>query len=327
MKSSAQVHEEVTGAPGEAPEHGLLGAFFATWRFPVFALTILFGLMLFLVGVLLVPQSAGVLGAFANDFRIWCFGSDPTSGGVEWIYVWASVMPPFMLGGILTFVWWETLSDVFRRRPRELYLCSGSAITGVALMATLLVGMDRAPGSDNVPFPAERLRTEYRAPQFSLTNFDGETVSLKGFDGKVVLLTAVYASCGYTCPMIMAETRKVVAGLTDDELSNLRIIAITLDPERDSPERLAEMARAQKLPTPLYSLLSGKPDEVNGLLDKLQVARTRNAETGEIDHANLFFVVDSEGRIAYRLSLSDKNQHWLLSAVRVLIEEARASDA
>jgi cytochrome oxidase Cu insertion factor (SCO1/SenC/PrrC family) len=63
------------------------------------------------------------------------------------------------------------------------------------------------------------------------------------------------------------------------------------------------------------------PAEVNALLDKLNVARMRDEETGQIMHSNLFFLVDRQGRIAYSLSLSQTEQSWLSSALRVLLQE------
>jgi cytochrome oxidase Cu insertion factor (SCO1/SenC/PrrC family) len=60
---------------------------------------------------------------------------------------------------------------------------------------------------------------------------------------------------------------------------------------------------------------------MNALLDKLSVARTRDEKSGQIMHSNLFFLLDREGRIAYRLSLSQKESSWLISALRVLLAE------
>ena len=53
----------------------------------------------------------------------------------------------------------------------------------------------------------------------------------------------------------------------------------------------------------------------------MQVARKRDPETGVIDHANLFLLIDREGRLAYRLGLGERQQRWLTSALRVLLDE------
>jgi protein SCO1 len=51
------------------------------------------------------------------------------------------------------------------------------------------------------------------------------------------------------------------------------------------------------------------------------IERVRNAETGLIDHANLFLVIDRQGRVAYRFTLGDRQEQWLVSALRLLLAE------
>jgi len=64
---------------------------------------------------------------------------------------------------------------------------------------------------------------------------------------------------------------------------------------------------------------------VEGVLDAMQIARQRDPETGVISHANLFLLVDREGRLAYRLGLGERQQRWLTSALRVLLNEPGSS--
>ena len=43
-------------------------------------------------------------------------------------------------------------------------------------------------------------------------------------------------------------------------------------------------------------------------LDRMQMARDRDPETGVINHANLFLLIDRDGRLAYRLGLGERQQ-------------------
>ena len=67
--------------------------FLSGGAFPVFAISLLACWEAFLIGVLLVPPSPSPLGAFAEDFRIWCFGYDPATGRTEWAYVMSMLVP------------------------------------------------------------------------------------------------------------------------------------------------------------------------------------------------------------------------------------------
>jgi cytochrome oxidase Cu insertion factor (SCO1/SenC/PrrC family) len=292
--------------------------------FPAFALSLLVCWVVFLIAMLLAPSSASGLGAFAEDFRVWCFGYDPATGRTEVAYVMAMIVPQFMIGAFIVFFWWEPLREV-SKKPRIVARYLGAAALLVAGSAAgFTLSADRAPKGE-LPFPAEELRTAYEAPQFALTNQLRETVSLAEFQGNVVILTAVYASCPHTCPVILSQTKAAIAELSPEEREDLRVIAVTMDPENDSPDVLGELAKNHGMPSTLYHLVTGDPADVEPLLDRMQIARQRDPETGIISHANLFLLIDREGRIAYRLGLGDRQQRWLTSALRVLLREETAS--
>jgi protein SCO1/2 len=299
-------------------------AFLTGSGFPVFALTLLCSWEIFLATVLLMPTRAGGFGAFAEEFRVWCFGYDPATGRTEWAYVMAMMLPQLLMGTFIALFWWEPLRSALKR-PRVFAL-------QVAVAASLVVGASvgfafsgGSAATGEMPFPAEALRTAYRAPDLALTNQLGEPVDLATLQGKVVVLTAVYASCGHTCPLLLTQAKAAVAELTPEEREDLRLLAVTLDPENDSQEVLGQLAQNFGLQAPLYQLLTGPPPEVESVLDRMQVARQRDPATGVIDHANLFLLIDRDGRLAYRLGLGERQQRWLVSALRVLLDERDAA--
>jgi cytochrome oxidase Cu insertion factor (SCO1/SenC/PrrC family) len=83
------------------------------------------------------------------------------------------------------------------------------------------------------------------------------------------------------------------------------------------------MAQNYGMTPPQWRMLVGAPDVVEPVLDRLGLERRRNDETGVIDHANLFLLVDPNGRIAYRLTLGDRQEHWLTTALEHLAREAQ----
>jgi protein SCO1/2 len=291
---------------------------------PAFALCLLFFYELLLVGLLFTPPAATGFGAFAEEFRVWCFGYDPATGSTEWAYVMAMTLPQLMLGAVLALMWWEPLRAVIAR-PR---VFARYAVVALAVVAATGGGLARAwatPGTGELPFPAEALRTTYPAPEFALTNQAGERVDLAELRGNVVMLTAMYASCGHTCPLMLAQSKRAVGELTQAERDELRVVAVTLDPQRDSVEVLDHLSRQQDLPAPLYNLLTGEVAEVERVLDEMDVTRRRDPETGIIDHANLFLLIDRDGRVAYRLGLGPRQERWLTAALRVLLGEPVSS--
>lgn len=295
----------------------------ASWRF---AAGLLFTVLLLKAGLLLlllVPAQAGTLGAFAEDFRTWCFGYDPATGGYEeWASLALIVWEPVVLGAIVLAVWWRPLKEAWAVSRRQFLRPFGVALVLVSGLAgcMTLMGPD-APADSELPFPAEALRTEYPAPSFLLTNQAGEEISVEALRGKVVLLTAVYASCGHTCPQILNQTKAALAELDEEELADLRVVGVTLDPGNDSQEVLARLADLHGFSTPLYNLVTGEPAAVERALDDMDISRSRDPETGIIEHANLFLLVDRQGRVAYRFTLGDRQQQWLVKALKILLAE------
>lgn len=300
---------------------------FSTWRFPVFTIATLGLTVLFMVVMLLWPASAGPLGSFAEDFKVWCFGYDPVTGELEWGYVFIFVLQPTVLALVIGGVWYGTVREALRQ-PRQ---TAPWALAGALFFAATVGAMvalqpaEAAPESGELPFPAEALRTEIPVQDFALTNQDGQTVALSELRGKVVMITAVYATCGDTCPRIFAQSRAAVAELAPAELADLRVLAITLDPERDTPEKLVSMAAAQKVASPVWNMLSGDPARVKTTLELLGFTWSRDEKTGVISHPNLFLLVDRQGRLAYRFTLGAQQQRWLVSGLKALLGEASAT--
>lgn len=298
----------------------------ATWGFlagagfPVFALVLLALLGIGMTAMLVLPSSATGLGAFADDFRRWCFGWDPETGRYDVMLVISMLTPPWLLAAVIAVVWWEPLQQGLARPARLVGPASSASLLVAGVVASFAWLAPAAPAGD-LPFPERELRTSHPAPALRLTNQGGEPVDLAALRGKVVVLTAVYASCPHTCPVILTQARNAIAELPAAQREDLRVVAVTLDPAHDSPEVLAELAGMHTLEQPLYQLVTGPPPEVERILDQMEVARVRNPETGVIDHANLFLLLDRAGRVAYRFTIGEQQQRWLTAALRVLLEE------
>jgi protein SCO1/2 len=294
--------------------------FFGGAAFPVFTLAVLLLYEACLVALTLVPAADTGLGAFAADFRVWCLAVDPATGRTNWGYAIGMMSPPLLVAGPVAWLWWRPLTAI-ASRPRAVLapLLAGAAIvcSGAAAAAALAP----QPIRGELPFPAEALRTSYAAPPLRLTDQTGATVDLAGLQGQVVLLTAMYTSCVHTCPLVMAQAKAVVASLTPEERGRLRVVVVTLDPQNDTQPVLATLAAYQNLQVPLWHLVTGDPPLVERTLDLMSVARRRDPESGAIDHANVFLLIDGRGRLAYRFTLGEQQSRWLTSAVRLLLRE------
>jgi len=89
----------------------------------------------------------------------------------------------------------------------------------------------------------DRSEHRYNVPPVSLTDTRGEAVKLPEVlaSEKPVILNFIYSTCSTICPVMSATFAEVQKRL-GAEAKNVRMISITIDPEHDTPNRLAEYA-------------------------------------------------------------------------------------
>jgi protein SCO1/2 len=301
---------------------GLRQLFEGPW-FAVFMLAVLLLWNTLLLIAMLAPDTQGAMGEFTADFKRRCLTLDADTGSVVWGNALPYIVAPLVLGVATWLVYRRSLSAAFRR-PKALSICVSAALGVVIAGAVGLVAVSRASAveaGDSPAFPAAKLRTEMSPPEFRLTNQDGQSVSPQDCRGQVVMLTAIYSTCTDMCPMVLAQGKNVMAALSEEERASVRVFAVTLDPERDDQRSLKLMAEGHRVEAPQWNLVTGTPREVNPVIESMGVWRQWNAEKGRLDHANVFLLIDRRGRLAYRFSLGDTQEKWLIEALKLLVAE------
>lgn len=82
------------------------------------------------------------------------------------------------------------------------------------------------------PYPA--------APEIVLDRSDGNSFRLSKMRGSVVLLFFGYTSCPDVCPTTLAELKLALAELDEEDAAQVKVLFVTVDPERDTPQRVQE---------------------------------------------------------------------------------------
>lgn len=302
---------------------GILRDFFNGAGLPVCLLAVAAVYEVFLLAVMFAPAGSGPWSRFSEEFKIWCFSYNPATGGMQWGAVWLMIFEPFVLALITIFFYRKNLWELgpggaFRRHWR-------AALSGGVLTAVALLGLTTFSGTTSaetaLPFPGERIRTQIAPPEILLTDQGGREVSLESLRGKVVLITGVYATCSTACPQILQTVKRVMDTLPEGEREHFVALAISLDPENDASWMMNAIAESY-FPQSRFHYLNGDAKTVRAILEHMGFAAIRNGETGAIDHANLFILVDAEGRIAYRFGLDPRHESWMHEAAAQLLAEA-----
>jgi protein SCO1 len=140
------------------------------------------------------------------------------------------------------------------------------------------------------------LRPAKPAPELALRNYTGQRVSLTALHGKAVLVTFVYTHCPDVCPLIVADLAAAQRQLGPGARS-VRILAVTVDPRRDTPGAIRAFLAARNA--------TGRMDYLLG--SRSQLARTWKAwdvavalGTGKViaGHSAVVYGITASGRMA-----------------------------
>ncbi len=135
-------------------------------------------------------------------------------------------------------------------------------------------------------------------PNFELVDQLGNVRHLSDFKGKVAIIFFGYTQCPDVCPTTLMEIKEVVELLGKDK-DKLQVIFITVDPERDTQEVLA-----QYIPSFDPSFLGLRPatpealeQVVKGFKIFVQKESTQDGKYYTMSHTSGSYVVDQDGKL------------------------------
>jgi protein SCO1/2 len=165
-------------------------------------------------------------------------------------------------------------------------------------------------------------------PDFTFTSTTGTPYSFrKETDGKLTLLFFGYTYCPDVCPMHMANIAAVLKKLPYADQQRVRVVFVTTDPERDTPDRLrAWLGQID----PSFVGVAGPMDQINGLQQSLGLAPAKPEPTPGapkdqygVAHAAvvLAFTPDDSLRVVYPFGI--RQQDWAKDIPQLLRVKAR----
>ena len=136
-----------------------------------------------------------------------------------------------------------------------------------------------------------------RTASFALTNQHGKLVTNNDVESKIQVVDFFFTHCPSICPKMTSNLKMVQEAFYND--SSVLINSFSIDPERDSSERLAIYAEQFKIKVGGWNLLTGSKKEIYRLARKGFYVTATDGDGGPDDfiHSEKLVLVDSKGRI------------------------------
>lgn len=167
------------------------------------------------------------------------------------------------------------------------------------------------------------------APGYALTNQAGELITSEDARGSVVLYTFTHVDCPDPCydlDATMAAIQTRVAAEVDLAGTDFRMITISFDPERDTPERLAAAAAAAGADPATWQWATATPDTIEHLVGAGFKAYVEETDDGFAFDPR-FVLVDGWGVVRgdYRYQTLASDPDRIVRHIGLLGEELRNS--
>lgn len=192
------------------------------------------------------------------------------------------------------------------------------AVMGAQMAIRFMDANDAQPTAEEQARAAKEVAREVVTGEFSLIDHHGKAVTDEDYRGSWPLIFFGYTHCPDVCPTTLGVVALVMDTLGEDA-AKVQPLFITVDPERDTPEIMAEYVAAFH---PRIIGLSGSLEQVKAaaVSHRAYYAKAPTEEGGEItaddyamDHSAYLYLMDPDGVYAHVFSPTDTPEEIVAS--------------
>lgn len=159
---------------------------------------------------------------------------------------------------------------------------------------------------------------------FTLTNAAGETITEQNLMGKPSLILFGFTFCPDVCPTSLSDMQGWIAELGPDA-DKLNYLFITVDPERDTPQLMADYVAAFD---DHIQGLSGTREQIDKVLDAYKVySKKVPLDDGDytMDHSAVIYLMDADNRFFATIAYNEQEETALMKLRRLLESQSKTS--
>ena len=154
-----------------------------------------------------------------------------------------------------------------------------------------------------------------------LDNYLGQPVNLVDYRGKAVFITFVYVHCPDICPVIVSNMRAAQEAL-GPKARDVQFIAVSVDPENDTPEAVAAFLKARQMTGRMQYLIGSRPEleRTWANWDIISKNDPKAKIPDEVEHSALVYGISADGELT-TLYPGDFKPEWIVHDAPILAAE------
>lgn len=137
----------------------------------------------------------------------------------------------------------------------------------------------------------------HKIPDFSFMDQDSQIITQKDIEGKITVVAFIFTSCPSICPLMTTQLKRIQMMTSD--IKNFQILTYSVDPKRDTPQKLKEYANEYKADTQNWRFLTGDAHETYtlGMIGYYLSMGKDVTSPGGFIHSPRFVLVDQQKHI------------------------------
>jgi protein SCO1/2 len=177
-----------------------------------------------------------------------------------------------------------------------------------------------APDEGDMPAPARKPVPGETAPNFELADQLNRVVTMSSLRGKLIALNFLYTRCPMpeVCPRLAASFATVQRRFAAAMGRDLVLLSVTIDPQWDTPQVLADYAKLWRAQPDAWRFLTGPPDAVRKLATDWGLVYW--PEDAAITHTSRTALIGRDGKLLAMVEGSSYRTDQLIELIRRHLE-------
>jgi protein SCO1 len=191
----------------------------------------------------------------------------------------------------------------------------------LATATFLALSCAAAGAAESTAFRAGVFDPPRAAPEFELPGSNGSAVKLGQYRGKVIALAFGFTHCPRICPVTLANLSRVFRKL-GPAASDVQVVFVTVDPERDTPQRMREYL---SFFDPTFVGATGTPQQLEAVRRDFGISASKATSKiknlgYEVHHSSFVYLIDREGQLRLLMPFG-KSADDLAHDIALLLKE------